>query len=96
MALMTGNTFLALRDAEKKRKDNKPLSAQEAALLQKYASLTQKKLCGCGCGKELEPRVDGEHYTMGDKEINTDCYFDKLEEVVEKFPILPPRLRRRS
>ncbi len=48
----------------------------------------KKKLCGCGCGEELEPRFDGgEHHTMGGVEVNSDCYFEKLGEVVEAHPI---------
>ena len=48
-------------------------------------------LCGCGCGKPLEPRVDGERQKIGGKEVNDDCYYDSLSEVIEKYPIRKPR-----
>lgn len=95
MALMNAKTFLALRAAEKKRDAKQPLSQEDEAILLEYASLTQKKLCGCGCGDELEPRVDGERHRVDGKEINSSCYFAAFGDLIEKHPILSPRLRRR-
>lgn len=43
--------------------------------------------CGCGCGESLEPRVDGERHQIDGVEVNSDCYFEKLGEEIEKHPI---------
>ena len=59
-------------------------------LLQKV----EPRLCGCGCGDKLEPRIDGERQKIDGVEVNSDCYFSKLGEVVEKFPIGTHRSRR--
>lgn len=44
------------------------------------------KLCSCGCGRPLEPRIDGERQKIDGKEVNADCYFKSLGEVVENCP----------
>ena len=48
-----------------------------------------EKLCGCPqqCGKPLEPRVDGIRNTIDGKEVNDDCYFANMSEIVERHPI---------
>ena len=41
--------------------------------------------CGQGCGKFLEPRVDGIRPTIERKEVNPDCYYQSLDEGINKF-----------
>jgi len=48
------------------------------------------QLCGCGCGRSLEPRVDGHRQQIGGKEVNDDCYFRELGKAIEKHPIHTP------
>ncbi len=91
---MKGTDFLILMEAERKFKRNEPLNAEDWRVVNAHG-ITQPKLCGCGCGQELEPRVDGERHTIkGKGEVNSDCYFDSFGKELEDFPILPPRLRR--
>jgi len=87
---------MLLMAAERKidRREGLSLTAEETAAVRKHG-LFEKRLCGCGCGEPLEPRVDGERHKIGDKEVNSDCYFDAFGKELEDFPILPPRLRRR-
>jgi hypothetical protein len=54
------------------------------------------KYCSCGCGKPLEPRVDGQRHAMGGQYVNADCYFDSLGGILEEFPIGGIGLRRRG
>ncbi len=49
------------------------------------------EVCGCGCGQPLGPRVDGVRVMISGKEVNDDCYFEKLGEFVERHPIRKPR-----
>jgi len=53
-------------------------------------------LCGCGCGKPLVPQDGTKHMIVVGKEVevNEDCYWEKLGELVEAYPIGPPSLRR--
>lgn len=94
---MRANVFMALMAAERKidRREGLTLTEEEVAAVRKHG-LFPKKLCACGCGKELEPRVDGERHRIGGKEVNSDCYFDSFGKELEEFPILPPWLRRRA
>ncbi len=48
---------------------------------------TSQKPCGCGqgCGKFLEPRVDGIRPTIEGKEVNPDCYYQSLDEGIDQF-----------
>ncbi len=43
--------------------------------------------CGCdrGCGKFLEPRVDGIRPTIEGREVNPDCYDKSLDEGIDEF-----------
>ena len=53
------------------------------------------KLCGHkGCTKPLGPRF-GEHNKIGDKPICEDCYFWRLGDELEKFPIGRLGVRRK-
>lgn len=58
--------------------------------------MDNRKLCGCGCGQLLEPRVDGERQKLGGKEVNEDCYFRIAGEVVERHPVHRPGTPRRA
>ena len=90
--LQTGKEFLeglakrtAYQAAMHKKRSGLPLNDVEAALL---ANATPEamgiKLCGCGCGEPLEPRIDGVRHTLDGKEVTDDCYFEHLGEIVEK------------
>ena len=45
-----------------------------------------KKMCSCGCGEPMEPRVDGQHLTVDGLEVNPDCYYGLLGEGIEEHP----------
>ncbi len=86
---------LILFEAERKFKRNEPLNAEDWRVVKAYG-IFQPKLCGCGCGQELEPRIDGERHTIkGKGEVNSDCYYDSFGKELEKHPIIPPRWRHR-
>lgn len=53
-----------------------------------------RRYCGCGCGARLEPRVDGERHRIGDKEVNSGCYYRELGREVDICPVGRGRLRR--
>lgn len=53
------------------------------------------KLCGCGCGKPLEPRVDGERSTVAGREVNPGCW-DQAAKKLERYPIPRRGIRRRA
>jgi hypothetical protein len=55
----------------------------------------QPKLCGCGCGKPLDPRVDGERPQVGGKEVTEDCYYAAFGDEIDNFPIGGRGIRRR-
>ena len=50
----------------------------------------QRKLCGCGCRKLLEPRTDGIRHTINGKEVNDDCYFEQVSALIDQHPIGRP------
>ncbi|MEK7134146.1 MAG: hypothetical protein AAB819_00225 [Patescibacteria group bacterium] len=54
----------------------------------------RKKVCGCGCGNPLEPRVDGKRPTINGAEVNQDCYYGDISDVLEKHPIGGGGIRR--
>lgn len=45
------------------------------------------RLCACGCGKSLEPRVDGERNTIEGEEVNSDCYYKALGKEIDERSI---------
>ena len=51
------------------------------------------KLCGCGCGEPLEPRIDGKRHSLDGKEVNDDCYFEHLGKGIDEHPIGRPSHR---
>ena len=89
-----GPDFLILCEAERKLGKKEALTPSESAVVEKYG-IPPKKLCGCGCGKPLEPRVDGERHQIDSKEVNSDCYFSDLGDVLEKYP-MAHGIRRRG
>jgi hypothetical protein len=54
----------------------------------------RQKLCGCGCGKALDPRVDGERPKIDGGEVREDCYYESIGKEIEDCPIGVPRIRR--
>jgi len=58
------------------------------------------------CGICAEPMTESDkHDPQGPQSVqkggksvpvHADCYFDRLADAVEDFPILPPRLRRKT
>ena len=53
----------------------------------------QRKLCGCGCKRLLEPNLDGKRHKINGKEVNSDCYFEQLGALAEEHPIGRPMHR---
>lgn len=94
--MIPGFDFRKLVDAEKKLAAGQEISAEENALMKKHHWPRPKKLCSCGCGQPLEPRVDGERPRIDGREVNPDCYFEAFGKEIEEYPILPPRIRRRG
>ena len=93
--MIPGPDFMILMEAERKLDKSQPLSTEEQRVISTYGR-APKKLCGCGCGKPLEPRVDGERHTIGGVEVNSDCYYDSFGEEIEKYPIGGLGIRRRG
>ena len=92
---MKATDFALLMAAERKLDANQQLTSDEQRVIDTYGRF-DKKLCGCGCGEPLEPRVDGERYTIGDGvEVNSDCYFDTLGTELDNHPIGGLGIRRR-
>jgi|SRR3989344_4014293 len=88
--------FTTLMGAERKLGKGIPLtelSSEEQRVVKTYG-VTPKRLCGCGCGKPLEPDVDGRPYTIDGKVVNSDCWFEQWGEELEKHPIITPRPSR--
>ena len=54
----------------------------------------QQKLCGCECGKPLDPGVDGERPKIGGKEVREDCYYGSFGKEIDDYPIGVFRRRR--
>lgn len=84
--MIPGSDFMLLMEAGRKLDRNQPLSAEEQRVIDTYGRF-EKKLCGCGCGEPLEPRVDGERQKLGGKEVNTDCYWDSFGKELDQYPI---------
>ena len=89
-----GVVFVALYDIKQKLRKKVALTPDEAALLQEYGRQFAPNLCGCGCKKPLEPRVDGERHRIKGKEVNAGCYFAAFGEEIEKYPIGGHGIRR--
>lgn len=69
-------------------------------MLQKPAEFSTKQsfaptLCACGCGRNLEPRVDGERPRIGGQEVNPDCYDRVVSEALDRHPAGTHGLHRR-
>jgi hypothetical protein len=92
--MVPARDFMTLMEVERKFTRQEPLNAEDWRVWNLYGRMIQPKLCSCGCGEPLEPRVDGERHTIGGKEVNSDCYFNSFGDELEKFPIVPLRLRR--
>lgn len=56
-------------------------------ILSGKAQEPQSKVCSCGCGKPLDPRVDGERPTIGGKVVREGCYYDAMGDEIERRPI---------
>jgi hypothetical protein len=54
----------------------------------------RQKLCSCGCGEPLDPRVDGERQKIGGREVREDCYYASFGDWIDDHPIGRPRIRR--
>ncbi len=55
------------------------------------AQKTNSPICICGGLKPLGPRFDGVRELIGEKEVNDDCYFNQVSNVIETYPIKRPR-----
>jgi hypothetical protein len=85
MPLMNSSEFLA-----KFKTDPKKLERE-------LSGNRPTQLCGCGkCADELEPRNGEERPRIDGKEVNADCYYEALGDLLEQYPIIPPRVRRRG
>lgn len=54
------------------------------------------ELCGCGCGKQLQKNDPLGPFWVGKEKnrelINEDCYFERMGEEIDKYPIGGPGL----
>jgi hypothetical protein len=91
--MMPAKDFMLLMGAERKLDKHQSLNAEERRIVDTYGRF-EKKLCGCGCGELLEPRVDGERHQIDGKEVNSDCYFTAFGDELEKYLIGGRGIRR--
>ena len=70
------------------RRDTMPQSLAE--FLRSNPGEADIKLCGCGCGEPLEPRFDGIRHTIDGREVNDGCYFNRMSEEIDRYPIGRP------
>ena len=66
------------------------------ALLEAYEKRQQarKGVCSCAeCGRELRETITGNR-RLDDKFVCSDCYYEKLGEMIEQNPIVGPRALR--
>ena len=96
MALVDAATFRRMVALEKKLAQRETLTPEEQAFAWAHR-VEGPRLCGCGCGEKLEPRVDGVRNTLPSKgEVNDACHFSAFDEELDRCPVLPPRVRRRA
>ena len=79
---------------ERKREERAMGFIKAADVLSGKAHEPRRKLCGCGCGKPLDPRVDGERPKIDGREVREDCYYDSFGREIDARPIGAPRVRR--